>query len=115
MFAGAFAEGERCGHRRGGAERRGAEARRSKRGIASAERSEAREARTPGCCEPRSGKHQPCAAIAEVQRPKPVATARGATTNAATPPRPHAQPTSASSVEPKPRSEAGASERRRAA
>jgi len=58
----------RCGRRRG------AEARRSKRGIASAERSGAREARTPGGCEPRSGKHQPRAAIAEAQRPKPVAT-----------------------------------------
>ena len=74
MFAGAFAEGGRCGRRRGGVERRGAEARRPKRGIASAEESGAREARTLGCCEPRSGKHQPRAAIAEAQRPKPVAT-----------------------------------------
>ena len=108
MFVGAFAEGGRCGRRRGGAERRGAEAQRPKRGIASAERSGAREVRTPGCCEPRSGKHQPRAVIAEAQRSKPVAAARGATTNAATPLRPHAQA--------KLRSEAGgASECRRAA
>jgi len=44
MFAGTFAEGGRCGHCRGGAERRGVEARRPKRGIASAERSGARGA-----------------------------------------------------------------------
>ena len=81
MFAGAFAEVRRCSRRRGGVERRGAEARRPKRGIASAERSGAREARTPGCCEPRSSERS-CA---------PLLPKRRATTNAATP-RPHAQP-----------------------